>query len=44
MQDTKSLHGSLENVSASMEHVEKPFSFNLRSDRIMKGKLKVITE
>lgn len=40
----KSLRGSLENISASMEHVEKPFSFNLRTDRIMKGKLKVITE
>lgn len=44
MQDPKSLHGSLENVSASVEHVEIPFSFNLRTDRIMKGKLKVITE
>lgn len=44
VQDPKSLNGSWENVSTSVEHVEKPFSFNLRTDRIMKGKLKVITE
>lgn len=40
-----SLRGSLENVSAAMEHEENSlFFFNVRTDRIMKGKLNVITE